>query len=166
MVVVWVLDIAQVVILELGAAGVATVVDGGITVERWGLGCGMRGWGLDRGAVDRPGRECHRFRGLGGCFEAGEAGVVVVVNDDVVVATDGSGCMKRDWGLGWGAAVRSGSICHHLRGAGGSFGAGEELVVAVVDVDGGCVGIDRGDVAALAGVGELVTMWMEWWHQW
>ena len=34
------------------------------------------------------------------------------------------------------------------------------VVNDVVDIDGGCVGIDGGDVAALAGVGGLVTMWM------
>ena len=47
-------------------------------------------------------------------------------------------------------------MCHHFQGAGGCFSAGDKKVVVVVDnvgiVDGGCVGVVNGDVAALGGV--------------
>jgi hypothetical protein len=46
---------------------------------------------------------------------------------------------------------RPGSQCRSSRGSGGGFGAGDEVVVAVVDsvgnVDGGCACVVSGDVA-------------------
>jgi hypothetical protein len=53
--------------------------------------------------------------------------------------------------LGW-----AGIECHHLRGAGGSFEAGDGMLVAVAnnvgDVDGSCVAVVSNDVVMLAGV--------------
>jgi hypothetical protein len=88
------------------------------------------------------------------------AAVGTVVDDDVAVAVSGSGCERRGWGLGWGAVGRLSSVCRRFRGVGSRFGAGDGLVVVVVDdvgnLDGGCAGVVSDDVADIAGVGGLV----------
>jgi hypothetical protein len=80
------------------------------------------------------------------------AGNVGVGGCDVVIARGGSGCEQRGWGLRWGAVGRPGRECCHSKGAGGSFEAGEKLLVAVVDdvvnIYGGCVAVVSGDMEA------------------
>jgi hypothetical protein len=80
--------------------------------------------------------------GVGGC--------------DVAVEWQGSGCKMGGCGLRWGAMGQPGRECHRSEGAGGSFEAGEQLLVAVVDdvgiVDGSCAGVVSGDMATLRGV--------------
>ena len=56
--VIWVLVVSQVVVLGVDAAEMAVDVVHDVTVERRGLGCKTGGWGINLGAVDRPGREC------------------------------------------------------------------------------------------------------------
>ena len=79
--------VALVVVSAADAAAVAAFVNDDETAERRGLQRANEGPGLSGGAMGRPGRECRRFRGSGGRFEAGEVGVLVivdaVVNDDV-----------------------------------------------------------------------------------
>ena len=92
------------------------------------------------------------------------AGVVVVVNSDVVVALWGSGHKRGGWRLCWGAIGWPGSKCRRFRGAVSCFGAGDGVVVAVVDnvgnIDGSCAGIVSDDVAASKGVpGCVVRVW-------
>ena len=82
--VVWVLDVAQVVILVGVVAGNVAVVDGDVVAERRGSGLERGGWGVTRGAVDWFGIVCRHFRGVWGGFWAGGE-LVVVVNDGVVV---------------------------------------------------------------------------------
>ena len=93
-------------------------------------------------------------------------GVVVaivgtVVDGDVAAERRGSELERGGWRLGWGAAVRSGSVCRLLRGAGGIFLGGEEVVVVVVNdvgvVDGGCASAVSGDVAGNGGSGGSIT---------
>ena len=85
--VVWVPVVAQVVVSRGFVAVAATVVDDDVALAVGGLGHERRGWGVSRGAVDRFGIVCRRFRGAGGCFSAG--GRVVVAVDDSVDAVDG-----------------------------------------------------------------------------
>jgi hypothetical protein len=77
------------------------------------------------------------------------AGVAAVIDSDMAVAQGRSGREKRGWGVCWGAIGRLGSVCRRFRDAGGSFEAGEKVVVAVVDsvdsVDGGCAAVVSGD---------------------
>jgi hypothetical protein len=61
------------------------------------------------------------------------AGVATVVSSDVAVGRRGSECARRGWGLGWGVVGRLGSVCRCFRGVGSRFGAGDGLVVVVVD---------------------------------
>ena len=79
------LDAAQVVVLRVVATVFVAVVGCDMAVATGSSGCKGRGWGLDCGAVDRPGRECHRFRVASGGYSRWktirEAVVVVVVND-------------------------------------------------------------------------------------
>jgi hypothetical protein len=80
--------------------------------------------------------------------EAVAAAVTAVVGGDVAVGTGGSGCERRGWEACWGAIALPGSECCRLRGAGSRFGAGEGMVVVVVDdTDGGCAAVINGDVA-------------------
>ena len=87
--VVWVLDVAQVVVLVVVVAGNVAVVDGDVAVELWGSGLKRRGCGSCWGSISRLSRVCCHFRDAGGSFSAGDRKVVVVV--DNVVAVDG-GC--------------------------------------------------------------------------
>jgi hypothetical protein len=81
--------------------------------------------------------------------------VVAIVDCDMAAEQWGSGLEMWGWGRGWGVVGRFGRVCRRFRGAGGSFEAGEAVLVVVVggvvDVDGGCAGIDSGDVAGLVG---------------
>jgi hypothetical protein len=99
------------------------------------------------------------------------AGVATDVVSDVAAERRGSGLERGGWRLGYGAVVRSGSVCRLSRGAGGIFEGGEEVVVVVVNdvgvVDGGCASPISGDVAALAvlvtravGAGESSSVWV------
>ena len=90
---------------------------------------------------------------------------IAVVGDDVALAAGGSGWETRGWGLCDGAVGRSGNECRCLRGAVSCFGAGDGVVVAVVNivgiVDGGCAGVDGGNVAALGGaLGCVSRVWV------
>jgi hypothetical protein len=83
-----------------------------------------------------------------------EAGVVAVVGSDIAVAVGGAGYERRGWGLGWGAVGLPGRECRRLGGDGGSFKAGDDVVVVIVnDIDSrdmavcgcaGAVGCDAG----------------------
>jgi hypothetical protein len=88
-------------------------------------------------------------------LEVVAAEVVAVVGSDMAVGTGSSGCARRGWGLGWSVVSRLGRVCRRFQGAGGSFGAGEEVLVVVVggvvNIDGGCAGVDSGDVAGDSG---------------
>ena len=87
-------------------------------------------------------------------------GVAVVIGRDMVVRKWGSELKRGGWRRFWCVVHWPGSECHHFRGAGSSFGAGDKAVVVVDDVvgiiDGGCSGIVSGGVAALEGKGGLV----------
>jgi hypothetical protein len=82
--------------------------------------------------------------------------VATVVGGDVAGNGGGSGCNRWGWGLIWGAVDLSGSQCWHSRGAGGGFGAGDRVVVVVVNVvanvDGGCAAVVSDAVADSSGV--------------
>ena len=91
------LDTALVVVSRGVVAVAATVVDDDVALAVGGLGHERRGWGVSRGAVDRFGIVCRRFRGVWDWFGAGEVAVVVVVNsvdavDGIVDIVDG-GCV-------------------------------------------------------------------------
>ena len=91
------LDTALVVVLWGVVAVAATVVDDDVARAVGGLGHKRRGWGVSRGAIDRFGIVCCRFRNVWDWFGAGEVAVVVVVNsvdaaDGVVDIADG-GCV-------------------------------------------------------------------------
>src|SRR5271154_6833442 len=96
-------------------------------------------------------------QGVGSGVDA--ARVAVVVNDDVTVKRRGSGCRTGCWGLCFSAVGWAGSECRLFRDTGGSFEAGDEAVVVVVNdvvvADGGCVGVVVGDVAGVGGDGGL-----------
>ena len=83
------------------------------------------------------------------------AGVAANVVSDVAAERRGSGLERGGWGLSWGTVGRPGSQCRRSRGAGGRFGAGEGVVVVVVNdvdvVDGGCADVVSGDVAGNGG---------------
>jgi hypothetical protein len=83
-------------------------------------------------------------------------GVVIVDGADVAVAIGGSGREGRGWERCCGAVVRPGGQCRRSRGLWGWFGAGEGMVVVVVDVvcvvDDGCACVARGDLASSGGV--------------
>ena len=112
--VVWVLDVAQVVVLVVVVAGNVAIVDGDMAVELWGSGLERRGCGFCWGSISRLGRVCCRFRDAGGSFSAGDRKVVVADDSvDVVDGVDGGcagvvdgdvaasrvvlGCMSRVW---------------------------------------------------------------------
>jgi hypothetical protein len=84
------------------------------------------------------------------------AAEAAVVGCDVAVTMGGSGCKTGGCGLRWGAMGWPGRECCCSEGAGGSFEAGEKLLVAVVDdigiIDGGCAGVVSSDVATSRGV--------------
>jgi hypothetical protein len=88
------------------------------------------------------------------------AGFVTVVGCDMAAGQQGSGHERRGSGGCRGAVGRLGKVCRHFCGARGGFGAGDRLVVAIVDivgiVDGGCAGIVNDDMVALAVKGRLV----------
>jgi hypothetical protein len=102
---VWVLAVAQVFIPELVAAEVAAVVGSDVAVAVGGSECRTGGWRRGWSAVGRLGSVCRCFRGAGGCFEAEDRVIVVVV--DIVANVDG-GCAAvvsdavADSGDGWG----------------------------------------------------------------
>ena len=89
------------------------------------------------------------------------AGVAAIVGGDVAVATGGSGLKRRGCGVCRGVVDQPGSQCHCLAGAGGGFGAGDEVIVVVINIvdsiDGGCAGVVSNDMAAFTGMGRLVT---------
>jgi hypothetical protein len=87
---VWVLNETKVVISGVVAAVFIVVVGGDVAVVTGSSGRKTRGCGGCRGAVGRLGSECHRSRGAGSCFEAGNEVVVAVV--DSVGNIDG-GCV-------------------------------------------------------------------------
>jgi hypothetical protein len=58
---VWVLDVAQVVVLAVDVAGVATVANGDVTAEQWWLECENQGPGLGNRTVGRLGSVLRRF---------------------------------------------------------------------------------------------------------
>ena len=87
--------------------------------------------------------------------EVAVAGIAAVVGSDVAVATGGSGCGTRGWGVCSGAVGRLGRVCRRFRAAGASFEAGGKVVVVVVNnvgcADGGCADVVSGDVADSGG---------------
>jgi hypothetical protein len=89
------------------------------------------------------------------------AGFVVVIGGDVAAKRRGSGPERWGCGVSGGAVDRLGSVCRRFRAVGGGgscWDSSREVVVGVVDNnDGGCVGADGGDVAALVEKGGLVT---------
>jgi hypothetical protein len=90
-------------------------------------------------------------------------GCAAVVNGDVAGDGGSGGCKEKGCGVGWGAVCWLGRECRRFRGAGGSFGAGEEVLVVVVGVDsgdGGCAGVVSNDVADCSGVDRLVVVWV------
>jgi hypothetical protein len=101
LVVVWLLDGALFVVWRVAAAAVATVVGIDVVAGRRGSGLERRGWGVSRGAMDRVGSVCRRFRSFWGLFEVegkvvvavvnvvdvGDGGRVVVVHGDMAVVT-------------------------------------------------------------------------------
>jgi hypothetical protein len=89
-------DEAQVVVLGAVAAGFVTVVDCDVAAEQRGSGLDRRGWELGCGAVGRLGSVCRRFRGVGGCFRAGDRVVEVVVNSVGVVDGGCAGIISGD----------------------------------------------------------------------
>ena len=93
---VWVLDTALLAVSGVATAGVAAVVGSDVAVVTGGSWCLIKGQGLGWGAMGWPGSECHRFQGPGGCFEAWDEVIVVVIND--VGAIDGgcAGVVKGD----------------------------------------------------------------------
>jgi hypothetical protein len=128
-------DVACVVGLLGGSEGASGVVDG----------CGVA-----------PVGACSFTWAVDGGFSSVCAGSAAVVDDDdVALATSGSGSERR----GWGAVAQPGRECRCLRDVGGSSEAGAKVVVVVVDdvdnVDGGCAGVDGGDVADSGGDGGL-----------
>ena len=114
--VVWVLDVAQVVVFRPFGSGVVALVDGDVVVVLGGSDCKGRGCGASRGVVDQLGAVCRRFRVAGGGFEAG--GELVVVVDDRVVVVDGS-CAAVVTG-DVAALARDGGLVTQAVGAGGS----------------------------------------------
>jgi hypothetical protein len=100
-----VLDVAQVVVLQVVAKVFVAVVGNDVAVATGGSGRETRGCRGCRGAVGRLGKECRRFRGAGGCCEAGDevvvdiagsvdvadGGCAYVVSDDVAALTDALG---------------------------------------------------------------------------
>jgi hypothetical protein len=135
--------VAQVIVSRLVATDFVAVVRCDVAVEQGGSGREQRSWGLDCSAVDRPGRECRRLGAVVRCFVAGSRVVVAVVND--VGGSDGGcagvvtsdvagkwgvlGCAKVVWVLCWSAIGGFGSEWRRFQGAGGWFGAGEDVVV-------------------------------------
>ena len=106
--VVWVLDIAQVVVLQVVATVFVAVIGCDVEVAVGSSGCGTRGCRFCKGAVGQLGSVYRRSQGAEGCFEAGdEAVMVVVVVDNIVGVIDG-GC----------AGVVSGGVAA-LEGKGG-----------------------------------------------
>ena len=73
-------------------AGVTTVIGSDMAAEQCSSGLETRGWG----AGGQPGSQCHCLRGAGGCFEAGEGIVVVVVNDDGIADGGCAGVVSGD----------------------------------------------------------------------
>jgi hypothetical protein len=71
--------------------------------------------------VGQFGRKCSHLGGAGGCFEAGDGAVVIIVNiewgcaaivsSDVAVVCIVLGCSTR---AGWGAVIQLRSVCHHF----------------------------------------------------
>jgi hypothetical protein len=82
--------------------------------------------------------------------------VVDVGGCDVAMELLGSGCEKGGWGVCRDVVSRLGRVYRRFREAGGSFGAGAEGVVAVVDGADGAV--DSSDVAGNGDGGGLVAV--------
>ena len=83
--------------------------------------------------------------------EGAMAGIAAVVGSDVAVATGGSGCGTRGWGLCRGGMDWLGSMCHHFLGVCSWVVAEGEVLVAIVDVVvnddmacGGCANVING----------------------
>jgi hypothetical protein len=93
-------------------------------------------------------------------FRVGAVGFVIVVGGDVATKRWGSEHERRGWGLGWDMVGWPGSECRRFRGAGrggSGWNSSCEVVVDVVDNDdGGCAGVDGGDMAGLAQEGGVV----------
>ena len=93
--------------------------------------------------------------------EVAVAGIAAVVGSDVAVATGGSGCRMRGWGVCSGVVGQLGRVCRRFRAAGASFKAGGKVIVVVVNnvgcPDGGCADIVSGDVAGNGGSGGSIT---------
>jgi hypothetical protein len=87
---VWVLTLALVVISEVVVAEVVAVIGGDMAVAQVCSRHEKRGWEVFCGAVNRLGRVCHCFRGVGSCGEAVEAVVVAIVDNVGII--DG-GCV-------------------------------------------------------------------------
>jgi hypothetical protein len=86
-------------------------------------------------------------------------GFAAVVNSDAARNGEGSWYGVAGLGASWGVVGWFGSEYRRLGGAGGSFEAGEKVVVEVVDVvvnvdgaDGGCAGVVSGVVCVKASV--------------
>ena len=100
--------------------------------------------------------------------EVAIAGITAVVGSDVVVATGGSGCGTRGWGLCRGGMDWLGSMCHHFLGVCSWVAAEGEVLVAVVDIVvnddvacGGCANIINGVMSGNGGSGGSVSMVLE-----
>ena len=79
--VVWVLDVAQVVVPRVVATVFVAVIGCDVEAAVGGSGHETRGCRVCKGAVCRLGSVCRRSRGAGGSFDSGEQVVVVVVNN-------------------------------------------------------------------------------------
>ena len=150
------LAVVQVDVLWAVASRVATNVVSDVAVERRGSGLVVGLRGAKRRGLGRLGRVCRRLDGAVCRSRALPTNFVVTGRCDMVAKRWGSGlkmggCEGCRGGLG-----RPGRECRRFRGAGGWFEAGDGAVVAAVNVvgvvDGGCVGVINGDVAALGGV--------------
>ena len=117
------LDETLAVVSGVVAAVVAVVVGDDAVAAMGGSGRQGRGWDGCCRSVGRLGGVCRRFRGVRGWFRAGE-GMVVVVNDDLVVVDVGvdvadGGCAvvascdvaPSSGGRGFGTVSSRGAVC-------------------------------------------------------
>ena len=118
--VIWQLIVTLVVVSEVVAAGVVTVVGSNVSMATSGSGCQIRGCRLSLGVVSWHGSEYHRFLGVCSCVVAG--GVVLVAVVDAVVNDDVShgGCANVNGGdMAASAGVVNGAEGVDVAGMGG-----------------------------------------------
>ena len=127
----------------------------------WRWNCAARGsrgggWRFGQGAVVRSEGICRLLDGTSRCSKEPSTGFVVTDSCDMVAAVGVSEGDARGWVGRWGSIARPGNECLCLQGVGSRLGAGGKVFTAVVDVvgsvDGGSVGVIRGDTAVSRGV--------------